>query len=224
MLTKCAVFGCRGNYKGEPYSPVVKFPENDPNTKNLWLDSMPNDRKSLEDKKTIYICLKHFDCPLVKVKGGKRPAGPPTIFEGVKKSCLKQVKVKPRVTQKTSASVKSENKEKHEKEKDKIKDFKSFNYFLKRKYPTFMFNDINNKEMTMYKTDNLGKSVLYFIQFQEVISPIGFLKVVSVEKNGIEVPKMCLGIPRNSLIHCWTQIEEMLSHLYKYEHQNQYIW
>ena len=87
-----------------------------------------------------------------------------------------------------------------------------------------MFNDINTKEMTMYKTDNLGKSVLYFIQFQEVISPIGFLKVVSVEKNGIEVPKRCLGIPRNSLIHRWTQIEEMLSHLYKYDHQNQDIW
>ena len=41
------VYGCRGNYRGEPYAPVVKFPD-DPEIRRQWLDSLPNKRSRLE--------------------------------------------------------------------------------------------------------------------------------------------------------------------------------
>ena len=50
MGRKCAAFGCRGDFKGEPYSYVVKFPdkETDQNSWDSWIDVMPNDRRTLE--------------------------------------------------------------------------------------------------------------------------------------------------------------------------------
>ena len=41
----------------------------------------------------------------------------------------------------------------------------------------------------MFKTDDIGKSVIRFVQSKEVVSPFGFLKLVCVEKNGVEISK-----------------------------------
>ena len=71
MPKACNVFGCRGNYRGEPYSPVVKCPR-DPDIRQRWLDSMPNDRASLENLKEIWVCRRHFDCEFVKSQGGSQ--------------------------------------------------------------------------------------------------------------------------------------------------------
>ena len=92
---KCAAYNCRGNYNGEPYSPMVKFPsrdnENEKDDWDDWIKAMPNTPESLMKLKEVWICKKHFDpnCEWKTIKGGKLPSMPPSIFDGVPKSCLK---------------------------------------------------------------------------------------------------------------------------------------
>ena len=95
MPKRCAAYNCRGNYIGEPYTPVVSFSTDDDERKR-WIDAMPNDPGSLTDRKEIFVCASHFECKWVTVRGGKRPIGPPTYFKGVAKSCLKQTLTYPR--------------------------------------------------------------------------------------------------------------------------------
>ena len=102
MPKGCNVYGCRGNYRGEPYTPVVKCPD-DPEIRRQWLDSLPNERSSLEKLKEIWVCRKHFDCEFIKSQGGSRPTHPPTLFDGVLNSCRKQVTPKIRGTKFSSA-------------------------------------------------------------------------------------------------------------------------
>ena len=47
MPFKCSVYGCRGNYENEDYSPTVKFPK-DALTRQAWIDAMPNDPDTLK--------------------------------------------------------------------------------------------------------------------------------------------------------------------------------
>jgi hypothetical protein len=79
MPKRCAAFGCRGNYKGQPYSRVVRFPS-DEEERRKWIESMPNKCNSLKNRSDLFVCASHFDCEWVNVRGGKRPSGPPTIF------------------------------------------------------------------------------------------------------------------------------------------------
>ena len=92
MGRKCNVYGCRGNFAGEPYSKVVSFPDKNemPDEWERWIEAMPNARKSLEECKEIWVCATHFNCEWKTVRGGKRPTAPPCIFPGVPQSCLKQ--------------------------------------------------------------------------------------------------------------------------------------
>ena len=104
MGRKCAAYNCRGNYNGEPYSPMVKFPSRDnENEKDDWIKAMPNTRESLMKLKEVWICKKHFDpnCEWKTIKGGKRPSVPPSIFDGVPKSCLKN----PASTRRSTSSL-----------------------------------------------------------------------------------------------------------------------
>ena len=78
MPKKCNLFGCRRNYRCEPYTKVVQFPS-DEDERDRWIDAMPNERSSLLQLKQIYACYHHFDCEWVTVKGGKRPSQPPSI-------------------------------------------------------------------------------------------------------------------------------------------------
>ena len=48
-------FGCRGNYKGEPYSKMVS--SWDEKSKEDWIAAMPNDPESLRDKGKIWLCV-----------------------------------------------------------------------------------------------------------------------------------------------------------------------
>ena len=45
MPKKCNVFGCRGNYRCEPYTKVVQFPC-DGDELDRWIDVMPNESSS----------------------------------------------------------------------------------------------------------------------------------------------------------------------------------
>ena len=77
MPRPCNVYGCRGNYRGEPYSRVIQCPNNS-EIRRTWINAMPNERESLEKLKQIWICRRHFDCPFTTVQGGSKPTGPPT--------------------------------------------------------------------------------------------------------------------------------------------------
>ena len=97
MGRHCVVYNCRGNYRGEPYSQVVKFPT-DRNERSKWISASPNEPKILLKRKELWMWVKHFDCAWKTTQGGKRHAEPPSIFEGVPKSCVKQIKTTPRPT------------------------------------------------------------------------------------------------------------------------------
>ena len=103
MGRHCIVYNCRSNYRGEPYSQVVKFPT-DRNERSKWISALPNDPKTL--LKRTELCVKHFNCAWKTTQGGKRPAEPPSIFEGVPKSCVKQVKSTPRPTTAATSDIK----------------------------------------------------------------------------------------------------------------------
>ena len=60
MGRHCVVYNCRGNYREEPYSQVVKFPT-DRNERSKWISALPNDPKTLLKRKELWICVKHFD-------------------------------------------------------------------------------------------------------------------------------------------------------------------
>ena len=58
MPKRCADYGCRGNYLGEPYTPVVRFPTG-MTERNKWIEAMPNDPGSLREKKKS-VCVHHI--------------------------------------------------------------------------------------------------------------------------------------------------------------------
>ena len=80
MPKKCNVYGCRGNYRGEPYTEVVPFPT-DEVERNRWIDAMPNEHSSLLQLKQIYACAHHFDCEWITVKVGNDQANHHPFFQ-----------------------------------------------------------------------------------------------------------------------------------------------
>ena len=84
MPHRCAVYGCHGNYTGEPYSDVVKFPSKanveDKKIRDTWNSAMPNNLKTLIKRKPIYICKKHFDpnCKWIIIRGKR--SDEPQVF------------------------------------------------------------------------------------------------------------------------------------------------
>lgn len=187
MPKKCNVYGCRGKYRGEPYTKVVPFPS-DGVERNRWIDAMPNDRSSLLQLKQIYACVHHFDCDWVTVKCGKRPSQPPSIFPGVPQSCLKQVSSTPSNTS-SSAEARARNEELRTNALDKIGDFDSFCYTVIQQRFSQNHLIILDGDVYISKTDTQGRSVVQFLHLHHGISPIGFLFLKCVEKNGKEIPK-----------------------------------
>ena len=136
MPKTCAVYGCRGNYRGQPYVPVVRFPT-DEVERDRWIKSMPNAGNSLVNRKDLFICASHFDCEWVVSRGGKRPVDPPSVFPGVPKSCLKQSKVKKRSTSRTSSTTRELREKERQMQDNNMKDFASFLQQLPRRYPLY---------------------------------------------------------------------------------------
>ena len=156
----------------------------------------------------------------VKTRGGKRPLNPPSIFPGVPKSCLKQIQSKERCTKASSAETRRENHEATNEARDQLINFKNFLKEIKRYFPLFSFvND--GADLTLFRTDKMGREIVVFIHFQEVVSPFGFLKLVTAERNGMEVPKQFMNIPRNSLVYKWSMVKEIVDKLFMYEPSNE---
>ena len=222
MPRSCNALNCRGNYPGEPYSKVVKFPDklSDPEEWNRWLCAMPNERASLERLKEIWICRFHFDCEWKKVRGGERPVGPPSIFPGVPKSCFKQTKTKARpssVLLEQRVQLEATRRE----ERDKIKNFSSFSKEVCQRYPKFkIIQDNDNSDLYMSMTDHKGQKVVRYLHFKHVDSHFGFLHFAAGEKDGTSVPKNNFSLQKNSLISKWSQVDAILSVFDNYEVTN----
>ena len=210
MPKHCASAGCRGNYRGEPYCvPVVKFPR-DQEERQRWIDAMPNDPETLKNRKDIYICSSHFDCDWVKIRGGKYPSEPLSVFPGVPSSCLKQTSSTPRQTQSATADARSELDQERKEANDMITDYDSFILNIKYHVEKFTFIQ-NNDDFTMFMTDSMGKRVVQYLHLRNVSSPFGFLKIICAEKDGFEVKRNKLGSNRDGIVHRWSELKRILN-------------
>ena len=90
-----------------------------------WIEAIPNERKTLEELREIWVCATHFNCEWKKVRGGKSPSAPPCVFSGMPKSCLKQASSHTRSTSATSEK-RAQNDAERAEIFNRIKDFKSF--------------------------------------------------------------------------------------------------
>ena len=61
MPKRCNIFGCNGNYEGQPYTPVTSFPD-DPEERERWILACPNDPVKLRKLKEIWTCKSDFEC------------------------------------------------------------------------------------------------------------------------------------------------------------------
>ena len=219
MPKMCAAFGCRGNYRGEPYTPVVRFPD-DAVERQTWISCMPNSTDSLIHRKEIYVCASHFSCEWVTTRGGKRPIGPPTVFTGVPQSCLKQAKVSHRPTEKSSAETRLELQKTLEESLDKINNFNEFVISAAGRYPTY-YSKLNGDTLSLFMVNDNGSKVKNFVSFQEVQSPFGFLRVHTAERNGHTVPQNKLSLQKNNLVSRWSQIDFILKVLSEHRASNE---
>ena len=71
----------------------------------------------------VYIFAKS-GCPFVTVPGGERPSGPPSVFDGIPKSCLKQIKSNPRKTKLASSETRGIKEEATKKKKTRFQDLR----------------------------------------------------------------------------------------------------
>jgi hypothetical protein len=136
MPKRCAVYGCRSNYRGEPYTQVVRFPTDDME-RERWIKAMPNAGPSLIGRRDLYVCASHFDCEWIVSRGGRRPVAPPSNFPGIPKSCLKQTQPKKRKTSRTSSAARQQKEKELEIRQNNMQDFASFLYQLPKRYPQF---------------------------------------------------------------------------------------
>ena len=204
-----------GNYRGEPYSTMVKFPsaEDDPYECESWVRTMSNSRESLTKLKEIWICRKHFgpNCDWKVARGGKRPNVPPSIFKGVPKSCF----VKDNPSRRLIASlskVRRENVEARAENDGRIADFNDFLSKMESKVaPRFKFLK-SEDALTIYQTDNIGRKALLFVNFLKFESPFGFLHLNRIENNGIPVAKNIF-----NLLHKSSQVKKIISRLSFYQ-------
>ena len=153
-----------------------------------WITALPNEPKTLLQRKELWICAKHFSCEWKKTQGGKRPSEPPSIFEGIPKSCMKQTKNTPRTTSATTSESRRQREEQLNNKLDQIKDFKHFVDNASNYAESFNFVK-SERKLSMFLTDTLGKTVVQFFLLREFSSPFGFLQLVEAQKYGMVVPK-----------------------------------
>ena len=60
-------------------------------------------------------------------------------------------------------------------------------------------------------TNDLGSQVILFIHFKKLDSPFGFLQLFKAEKHGMDVPKYKFDLQKNSLLHKWTQVRNIIT-------------
>ena len=155
------------------------------------------------------------------MRGGKCLVNPPSVFHGIPKSCFKQEVSKPRTTKVTSSEQRQKKEQGIKEKKDKINNFENFVKCIAKHVDKKLKITRHGKELTMYMTDTLGKTVIKFLHFREVNSPFVFLQLVSAETNGFDVPKGILDLQQNNLLHKWSQIKYIMSVIDQHDPSNQ---
>ena len=163
MPRKCAAYMCR-RYNGEPYSQMIKLPcrVKEEEEWKEWITAMPNPPKTLENRRELYICQKHFhpNCEWKKIRGGKRPDEPPCIFENVPNSCLKPRKLR-RSTTSTSSDTRHQKEIDREIEQDKIKDFNDLSDHVLSRVSEKIDVIKNENNISLFMTDDTGSKVRF---------------------------------------------------------------
>ena len=157
-------------YKGEPYSEIIKFPSKknrkERKVRELRISVLPNVPKSLENREKLWICRKHFspNCEWVTVRGGRRPNEPQSIFDGIPKSCLKQVKenqTRTRLSSSSEARAKTQ-KQRREDDKDKIKTLSNFFRYVDSKIEKNFRVLQKDNHVSLPMTEEFGSKVIFF--------------------------------------------------------------
>ena len=110
MGRKCVIF-CKGNWDDENKEKIFRLPSSKRNAqeRERWIKSLPN---SIHDSVYTSICERHWPpgYNTISVHGKLRPADPPSIFRGVKKSLLPTAPSKPRPTSRNYCEVRKKRK------------------------------------------------------------------------------------------------------------------
>ena len=102
---------------------------------------------------------------------------------------------------------------------DKILDFTTFEEEFERRFTSFSVRD-HGEKLIVFMVDELGSKVVQYFCFKKVESCFEFLHLSKVEKKGYEIPKIIFNLQKNSLLHRWSQMEEILSIVNNYETSN----
>ena len=99
MGRKCCVMNCNGNYDADNKESTFRLPA-DEGERARWLASIPRD--NIPDSKNTVVCERHWpsNYAAVTIRGKKRPADPPSIFNCVKRSQWPTAPPPPRQTRK----------------------------------------------------------------------------------------------------------------------------
>jgi hypothetical protein len=103
---------------------MVRFPS-DAEERDAWINALPNTKGSVTHRKDLFICASHFSCAWQICRGGKRPVGPPTVFSGIPKSCIKRVVAKPR-NKNALSQIREKRTQERQEERNKIASFAIF--------------------------------------------------------------------------------------------------
>lgn len=159
----------------------------DPVEGERWILACPNESEKFRPLVQILTCKSRFTS-FVPTRGGERPAGPQSIFLGVKKLYLNQLNPQTRVTEMMISVTRAESQRKNEKKKNKIGLFENFQSEINKRFKYFQVCS-NDDDLTLSLTDKLGRKIEQFLHFKKIDSLFDFLFLERVEKYGIEISK-----------------------------------
>ena len=130
-------------------------------------------------------------------------------------------RVKERTNTSKTAEIRHSRQLNFDKDKIKISSFAKFKENIPKKFQEFAYKTFE-EELTLFRTDPLRKKLRKGAcsPFKEIDTLFGFLKVQVAEKDGIEVSKRDIGVPKNSLLYRWSQLCNIRNKVYSYEHSN----
>lgn len=179
MPKRRAVYRCRGNYQGQPYTQVVRFPTEEAK-RDRWIKAMPIG-SSLTGRRELFVCASHFDCVWVISRGGRRPAAPSSVFSSIPKSCLKQSHSQPkkRVTLLISSTAWQQQEKERQMQDNSMNDFAAFLHQLPKRYTHISVK--NDRDEVLSQLNSTASKVSQILWFRKIESPFGFL-YLRVEK------------------------------------------
>ena len=187
---------------------VYKFPTKD-DEKRAWVNALPNMVKVEDVTENVVICEKHWPegFETTTKKGHTRPKYPPSVFS-VPASCAPQTSNAPRdiKSRKVDSESRSEAQKKEERERDKIKNWKSLVNFCK-KLP-LLFTQ-NQDSIQLIRLEETQPEVLFSISISNDFK-------VCCYKKGVKVPMREILTAFSAKLEFYSEINEMITKLTEY--------